>query len=79
MIVDPTSKGTTLVPSGKGRTPQEDTRMTLKTFVAAMILSVSPLAAFAQCSGQMDQQAMSCAEGTQYDVETGTCVPIATT
>lgn len=53
--------------------------MALKTFVAAVLLSLSPLAAFAQCSGQLDQQAMSCAEGSQYDVETGTCVPVATT
>lgn len=53
--------------------------MRLKTIVAALILSAAPFAAFAQCShGQAEQQVMSCAEGLQFDVETGTCVPITT-
>ncbi|SMY09067.1 hypothetical protein [Flavimaricola marinus] len=54
--------------------------MTLKTFVAAMILSLSPLAAIAECGhSAAQQQAMSCMEGSQFDTATGTCVPIAST
>lgn len=54
--------------------------MTLKTIVAAATLAVLPVFAFAQCAGsqaKMDQQAMSCLPGTAWDVETGVCVPVA--
>lgn len=54
--------------------------MSLKTLTAALILSVAPFAVSAQCShGEASQQAMSCIEGSQFDVETGTCIPIAST
>lgn len=56
--------------------------MTLKTTLAAAVLVLAPGLALAQgCSGYghaMEQQAMSCMEGTQWNVETGTCVPVVT-
>ena len=51
--------------------------MSLKTFTTALILSLAPMTAFAQCThGGIEQQAMSCAEGTQWDPEAATCVPV---
>jgi len=46
--------------------------MTMKTIIAAAALSLSPMLAFAYCSGHQ-QQAMTCAEGSVYDPETNTC------
>ena len=46
--------------------------------VLALALLSSPLAAWAECSGHRDQQAMSCAEGMQWNAETNACVPIVT-
>lgn len=56
--------------------------MTLKTLFAATALIVVPSFALAMgCSSghQMDQQAMSCAEGTMWDAATGTCIPLIST
>ncbi len=52
--------------------------MTLKTLLFALPLIVGPAVAFAQgCHGdRVDQQAMSCAEGTFWDSTASTCVPI---
>lgn len=52
--------------------------MTVKTFLAAAVLAVLPGLTFAACTGAAshDQQAMSCAEGTQWDAQSATCVPI---
>lgn len=47
----------------------------MKRLVLALALAASPFAAWAQCSGSNDQ-AMSCAEGSMWDQETGTCVPV---
>ncbi len=54
--------------------------MSVKTFLTAAILAVLPGLTFAQCAGEArhDQQAMTCAEGTQWDTQTATCVPITT-
>lgn len=53
--------------------------MHLKTFLTAAILSLAPLSAMAMCSGAgMEQHAMSCIEGTQWDAEAGTCTPVTT-
>lgn len=53
---------------------------TFKTFAAATILSLAPLAVAAQCNyGAAEQQAMSCMQGSQFDVESGACVPVAST
>lgn len=50
----------------------------MKRLVLALALISSPLAALAECSGHSDQRAMSCAEGSQWNAETNTCVPIVT-
>lgn len=56
--------------------------MTIKTTFAALALMVLPGLAFAQgCNSDMLHEtttAMSCAEGTVMDDETGTCVPVVT-
>lgn len=54
--------------------------MTVKTILTAAVLAVLPGLTFAQCTGESrhDQQAMTCAEGTQWDAQTATCVPIST-
>lgn len=51
---------------------------TLKTLVAAATLMTLPGLAFAQCSqtDKVEQQAMSCAQGTMWDDTTGTCLPV---
>jgi hypothetical protein len=53
--------------------------MKMKTILTAAVLALLPGLSFAQCSGERhDQQAMSCAEGMQWDTTTATCVPIST-
>jgi hypothetical protein len=51
--------------------------MKLKTLLAALALTITPALAFAQCMGKHEQVTMSCAEGTQWDATTQTCVPTA--
>jgi hypothetical protein len=53
--------------------------MYLKTLIAAATLAVLPGLSFAQCSqaDKVDQQAMSCIPGTQWDATTSTCQPVA--
>ncbi|WGW03249.1 chitin-binding domain-containing protein [Tropicibacter oceani] len=46
--------------------------MTIKTLIAAAALAVVPALGFAACSGH-SEQAMTCAEGSAYDADTGTC------
>ncbi len=52
--------------------------MNLKTLLTTMIITLVPTFSFAMgcavSTGQ--QQVMSCAEGTQMDHDTGTCVPV---
>ncbi len=53
--------------------------MKIKTTIAAFVLLLSPAAAFAygcNSSAHMEQQqaAISCAEGTTYDVASESCV-----
>ena len=48
-----------------------------RLFLAILLLS-PPLAAWADCQGHREQQAMSCAEGMMWDAETNACVPIVT-
>jgi len=50
----------------------------MKRLVLVLALISSPLAASAQCSGHSDQRAMSCAEGSQWNSDTNSCVPIVT-
>lgn len=50
-----------------------------RTLIASLILVLGPIAAQAQCSGSSTRiQAMSCVEGSQWNAETGTCVPVVT-
>ncbi len=56
--------------------------MTLKTLFAATALMVAPSLALAMgCSSdhRLDQQAMSCADGTMWDPAAGACVPLVST
>ena len=48
----------------------------MKTALTVLVLALLPGLAAAQCGHE--RQAMSCAEGSQYDAETGTCVPVVT-
>ncbi len=51
----------------------------MKTTIAAAILLLLPGLSAASCFGShATEQAMTCAEGTTFDAETGTCVPTAT-
>lgn len=55
--------------------------MTLKTITTALALIVFPTFSFAmgECSSLTHTEtAMSCAEGTVMDEETGACVPVVT-
>lgn len=56
--------------------------MKIKTTLAALVLTLAPGIALAygcnSATHQMDTTAMSCAEGTMMDLETGTCVPVVT-
>lgn len=49
---------------------------TLKVITVAGILAVTPSLAAAGCSFK-HQQVQSCVQGTAWDSETQTCVPIA--
>jgi hypothetical protein len=51
--------------------------MTIKTLAAAVALTLIPAMGFAyECNdGKQQQASMSCAEGSVYDAQTGTCVP----
>ncbi|WP_191090116.1 hypothetical protein [Histidinibacterium aquaticum] len=49
----------------------------MKTAFTVFVLALLPGLAAAQCGGH-DRQAMSCAEGSIYDAETGTCEPVTT-
>lgn len=50
--------------------------MTIKSLAAAVALSVLPAMGFAyECGfGKEETASISCAEGTVYDANTGTCV-----
>ncbi len=52
--------------------------MTIKTVFAAAVLALVPALSQAACTGEShaDQQAMTCADGTQWDAETATCLPV---
>ena len=50
--------------------------MTIKTLAAAAALIILPAVGFAyECNYGKQQAAMSCAEGSVYDSQSGTCLP----
>lgn len=52
--------------------------MKMKTLLAALAIIVAPTLAIAECSwGKAHETAMSCAEGSAWDAESGSCVPVA--
>lgn len=51
--------------------------MTTKTILITMALTVLPgIAMAAGCIHGKDRQAMSCAQGSAWDTESGTCKPV---
>ena len=54
--------------------------MKLKLVIATLALSVAPSLAMAACFGDHNKEdvVMSCAQGTVYDAETKSCVPMST-
>lgn len=51
--------------------------MSIKTLLAALVLTAAPGLAMAECSwGSAHQTTMSCAEGTMWDASTQACVPV---
>lgn len=53
--------------------------MKIKTLAIALTLTVAPTLSLAMgCSYGKEKQAMSCAEGTQYDATTHSCLPVST-
>ena len=50
--------------------------MKLKTLLAALALTITPALAMAECSWSKEQVTMSCAEGSQWDAASQTCVPV---
>ena len=58
---------------------QERLKMTFKIAIASAAITVaSTVSAFAGCAFHEQDQAMSCSEGSAYDPETKTCVPVTT-
>lgn len=52
--------------------------MKMKMLLAALAITAAPGLAFAQCSwGKAHETAMSCAEGSAWDAESRSCVPVA--
>tara|TARA_R110002033_G_scaffold77064_2_gene128776 strand:+ start:1102 stop:1263 length:162 start_codon:yes stop_codon:yes gene_type:complete len=53
--------------------------MKITRIATTLALVLAPVFAVAEgCGGLKDQQAMSCAEGSNFDHTTGTCVPVST-
>jgi len=51
--------------------------MSIKTLLAALVLTAAPGFAMAQCSwGKAEQVTMSCAEGMMWDADSAACIPV---
>jgi len=50
--------------------------MSIKTLLAALVLTAAPGLAMAECNWMAERVTMSCAEGTTWDASTQTCVPV---
>jgi hypothetical protein len=59
---------------------KKEQSMSIKFILTALVLGLVPGLSMAQgCHNGMDQQdqAMTCVPGTQWDVDAGACVPVA--
>jgi hypothetical protein len=57
--------------------PTGDDNMSIKTLLAALVLTAAPGLAMAECSwGKTEQVTMSCAEGMMWDADSASCVPV---
>lgn len=54
---------------------EREMTMKIKTLLAALALTVTPALAMAECALKHEQVTMSCADGTQWNEQTQTCVP----
>ncbi len=53
--------------------------MNIKLVAVTLAFALAPVLASAQgCSMGKEQQAMTCAEGSNFDHATGTCMPVST-
>ncbi|UOA26803.1 hypothetical protein [Pseudosulfitobacter sp. DSM 107133] len=53
--------------------------MKITGIAATLALVLAPVFAVAEgCGGMKEQQAMSCADGSNFDHATGTCIPVST-
>ncbi|NAZ35554.1 carbohydrate-binding module family 14 protein [Rubellimicrobium sp. CFH 75288] len=50
----------------------------MKRVAFVLLLSMAPLSAWAAGCTRGQEQAMTCAEGTVWDPQTATCVPVVT-
>jgi hypothetical protein len=50
--------------------------MSIKTLLAALVLTAAPGLAMAECSWGAHQVTMSCAEGMSWDADSQSCVPV---
>jgi hypothetical protein len=51
--------------------------MSIKTLLAALVLTAAPGLAIAECSfGSAHEVTMSCTEGTTWDADAQACVPV---
>ena len=50
--------------------------MSIKTLLAALVLTAAPGLAMAECSWGAQAVTMSCAEGLSWDADSQTCIPV---
>ncbi|MEO9826482.1 MAG: chitin-binding domain-containing protein [Paracoccaceae bacterium] len=51
----------------------------MKTALTALLITIAPGLAFAQCFGDHSEQVvMSCPQGQMYDADSENCVPLTT-
>lgn len=55
---------------------RQETHMSIKTLLAALVLVAAPGLAMAECSWGAHEVTMSCAEGTAWDGDSQSCIPV---